>query len=152
MNRSQSWTNGLKNDVWSTEGTNWRVIPDVSKKRGPKVSREKIPRQRSQMKWTQVQAGMIPPPGVPFDTWIQCTTAMNSKNPNATLCDPNNPPDVMFSPRRFAAGVTFKGYLWVFGGRARENVEISNIRHVGGILDSIPGDIKIDEKTGHFKT
>ena len=136
--RQLAWSNGYKNDVWSTSGTEWVVKPDVSLKNG---YRQKVPRQKSQLKWKQATSGILPPPGVSFDSWIKCDPAMLSSNPNASLCDLENPPLLQWSPRRFHKGVVFKGSLYVMGGRARESVEMGNLRHIGGIVGPIVGDI-----------
>lgn len=40
----------------------------------------------------------------------------------------------MWSPRRHHAGLYFDNKLWIFGGRAREFVELQESRSVGGIL------------------
>lgn len=39
-----------------------------------------------------------------------------------------------FSPRRHHAGVFFKGYMYVLGGRAREFLQLSEDRSIGGIM------------------
>jgi len=43
-------------------------------------------------------------------------------------------PRTHFSPRRHHAGVFFKGYLYVLGGRAREFVQLAEDRSIGGIM------------------
>jgi hypothetical protein len=47
----------------------------------------------------------------------------------------------MWSPRRNHAGLYFNGYLWIFGGRAREFVDLPEERSVGGIFQPRVQDI-----------
>jgi hypothetical protein len=69
------WYNGYKNDVWYTTGTNWLVYPDI-RLRGK--TGQKIPIVKSNLLWTQVSYGSLPPPGVKFDDWIICEPYFNT--------------------------------------------------------------------------
>lgn len=40
----------------------------------------------------------------------------------------------MWSPRRHHASVFFNGFMWILGGRARELVEYSEDKSVGGVI------------------
>lgn len=138
--RGRSWSNGYKNDVWVTEGTEWRVMPDIGiwNKHD-----QKLPRQTSQMTWRQASAGLLTPVGVTYDQWLSCQPPLLPSNPNPAAClEIENQYPVHWSPRRFHAGVFFKNYLWVLGGRARECVELPEIRSVGGIFNPRVGDIQ----------
>ena len=47
----------------------------------------------------------------------------------------------MWSPRRHHASVLFNGYIYVMGGRARELVEYSENRTIGGIIGPRVNDV-----------
>eukprot|EP01039_Chlorochromonas_danica_P008280 gene8280-9129_t len=126
-----SWENGFKNDVWRTEGTEWYVKGDVRLKT---KYHQKVPRVYSKLQWEQVSAGLRPSLGTTQDDWISCEAFFRNKNQAGSDCSSDTDRDVMWSPRRNHAGVYFKGYLWVMGGRAREFVDLTQQESVGGII------------------
>jgi hypothetical protein len=139
------WNNGYKNDVWSTDGTEWMTGGDI-RVSGPSrggggsldqlASKQKLPRTTSMMEYDLVTPGKFPPPGVTYDDWIICEdyfsnakyAALRAANCEDTISN------VMWSPRRHHASVYFKGSLYVMGGRAREYVVLPEERSVGGII------------------
>jgi hypothetical protein len=94
--------------------------------------KQKIPRIYSKLTWHQSSAGIRPPLGWTNDDWISCESFFRNKAKAGVDC--STPRDVMWSPRRNHAGVYFKGYMWVMGGRAREFVPLSEEQSVGGII------------------
>lgn len=80
---------------------------------------------------------MLPPPRVTYDDWIICQGYFNqpqyTKRRNE-ICSDGKYSNVQWSPRRHHASVVFKGFIYVFGGRARELVEYPEARSVGGII------------------
>ncbi|RHY65354.1 hypothetical protein DYB30_000429 [Aphanomyces astaci] len=96
----------------------------------------------AKLKWSQTNAGKVPPPGVLYTDWIACLTAAWTPYPPTGCDDPTAPPgqyiaDAMFSPRRHFAAATFNLALYVFGGRARELVPMPHEDTIGG-LDGAP--------------
>ena len=65
--------------------------------------------------------------------------SLNSFKKNQRNCSESNSYGAanapMWSPRRHHAGLYFDKKLWIFGGRAREFVELQESRSVGGILN-----------------
>lgn len=138
--RSADWTHGYKNDVWVTEGTEWITHPDIALRNR---HGQKLPRQTSYQRWDKRQKGLLPPIGVTYDEWISCQPAVIANKPNREVCsEPEWQYPVQWSPRRFHAGVFFKDFIWVFGGRARESHELPEIRSVGGIFNPRVADIE----------
>jgi hypothetical protein len=92
---------------------------------------------RSTLVWERVAAGLLPPPRVTYDDWIICQEYFNQDPKYAVkrnrICSDGSYSQVQWSPRRHHASVVFKGYIYVLGGRAREFVEYSETRSVGGI-------------------
>jgi len=131
---SRKWEIGYQNDVWQMTGIQWSTRGD-SRLRGP--YRQKIPKVRSGLSWTQKSTGLHPPPGTTYQDWISCEAYF--KNTDTEKCKTSR--DVMWSPRRNHAGLYFNGYLWVFGGRAREFVDLPEERSVGGIFQPRVQDI-----------
>ncbi len=141
------WNNGYKNDVWSTEGTEWMTGGDIrvtnsyrgggANPRDQLASKQKLPRTTSKMRYDLVTPGKFPPPGVTYDDWIICEDYFNQNEKYAEqrkrMCS-EIISNVMWSPRRHHASVFFKGELYVMGGRAREYVELAENRSVGGII------------------
>jgi hypothetical protein len=131
--RSADFSHGYKNDVWVNEGTEWKVLPDISLRN---KHEQKIPRQTSFQTWEKKQAGRLTPVGVTYEEWISCQLAVSATNPNFEDCNlPKWDYDVQWSPRRFAQALFFKDYIWVMGGRARESVQLPESRSVGGIFN-----------------
>ena len=131
-----NWGRGYKNDVWSTTGTKWLAKGDP---RLRSTYHQKLPKVQSLMRWNCVTPGLIPLPGQTYDNFIVCenffTDYRRTKSIKCPNDDPTTPaPPVMWSPRRHHTGLYFNGFLWVFGGRAREFIELPEIRSVGGIL------------------
>ena len=65
----QNWGNGYKNDVWSTQGTKWRVKGD------PRLRNEyhqKLPKTQSLLRWQLVTPGLLPLPGQTYDEYLVC--------------------------------------------------------------------------------
>ena len=126
--RSVKWSNGYKNDVWRSTGTEWEVLPDVRLKTS---FHQKIPRIKSTMEWSLVTNGALPPPsmtpphllrnnhsftniptyiGITYDYWLRCTSPFRSRLPDPNTCNlPINKYNVQWSPRRHHAAVYFKG-------------------------------------------
>ena len=82
-----------------------------------------------------------------MDIYGSYTQLINGKRQMCT----RNLPKTHFSPRRHHAGVFFKGYLYVMGGRAREFVQLSEDRSIGGIMGPIVQDaprvgLNVDQK------
>lgn len=116
---------------------------------------------RSQMKWTEVNPGRMPPPFWPTDQqrvtpltnedWMACQDSIKHKLVDPTICNP--PPifcydnilipgcyeqavwkkDNMWSPRRGFGAAVANDKIFVIGGRAREYARIHDTRLVGGI-------------------
>lgn len=140
--RDTSWTQGYKNDVWSSTGTEWMFLPDI---RLWNEYHEKIPRMWSQMIWKSVTTGLIPPPGETYDSWLRCQPVLIDRLPDPSICDDENLKyAVQWSPRRHHAAVYFKNQIWVMGGRARELHEIPEDQTIGGILGPRVADIYRD--------
>jgi hypothetical protein len=57
--RGVKWSNGYKNDVWRSEGTEWIVDADIRLKTS---FHQKEPRVKSTMEWIKVTNGELPPP------------------------------------------------------------------------------------------
>ncbi|CAM9247287.1 unnamed protein product, partial [Ectocarpus fasciculatus] len=138
--RSADWAHGYKNDVWVTEGTEWITLPDIAIRTR---YGQKQPRQTSFQKWEKKQKGLLPPIGVTYDEWISCQPAVIANKVDPSVCSLAEwQYPVQWSPRRFHAGVFFNDYIWVFGGRAREAIEMPEDRTVGGIFNPRVADIE----------
>jgi len=130
-----SWANGFKNDVWRMKGTEWQVGGDYSLR--DDLYGRKIPKVKSRMEWERINGGAYPPQGMTYEDWILCEPFFSGSKYAARQaargCDTFER-NVQWSPRRHHASVFFDGHLWIFGGRAREFVELAESRSVGGIL------------------
>lgn len=130
-----SWSNGFKNDVWRMKGTEWQVGGDYSLR--DDLYGRKIPKVKSQMEWELIKGGIYPPSGMSYEDWILCEPFFSgskyAERQAARGCNTFQG-SVQWSPRRHHASVYFNGYMWVFGGRAREFVELAESRSVGGIV------------------
>ncbi|KAJ1444116.1 hypothetical protein B484DRAFT_388979 [Ochromonadaceae sp. CCMP2298] len=110
-------------------GTEWFQKGDP-RLRGP--YHQKIPRVESRLVWNNVVQGLRPPVGTTYDEWLRCENFF--KNQLGDLAECRQAPNTQWSPRRHHAGVHFKGFLWVLGGRAREFVYLPEERAIGGIV------------------
>ncbi|CAK4219683.1 unnamed protein product [Aphanomyces euteiches] len=125
----------FRNDVWATTGVVWNTslnLLELNQWGDPD------PQIVAQKKWTQTNAGKVPPPGVLYTDWIACLTANWNPYPPTGCSDPTQPPgeyiaDAMFSPRRHFAAVEFNMALYILGGRARELVPIPDEDTIGGL-------------------
>lgn len=140
-----SWSKGYKNDVWSSNGISWLVKGDIRLQNG---FDQKLPRVRSTMKWKLLQKGLMPQPGTTYEQWLKnwqfCQLPQNKlTNPNCygDTATWNQP--IMWSPRRHHVSCTFNNLIWVMGGRAREIVEFSEDRSIGGITSPRVKDIPL---------
>ncbi|RHY28248.1 hypothetical protein DYB32_006114 [Aphanomyces invadans] len=120
----------FRNDVWATTGIAHNQWGDPD------------PQIVAKLKWSQTNAGKVPPPGVLYTDWISCLTAAWTPYPPTGCDDPTEPPgqyiaDAMFSPRRHFAAVSLNLALYVLGGRARELVPVPHEDTIGG-LDGAP--------------
>lgn len=98
-----------------------------------------LPQIVANISWIQNNKGRIPPRGVSYAEWLECSVKpWTSKN--ITGCDnPLEPPgaylaDAMFSPRRNFASLTFKDEIYVMGGRARELEQMHYDESRGGLV------------------
>ena len=143
-----NWGRGYKNDVWSTTGTKWLVKGDP---RLRNKYHQKLPKVQSLMYWKYVTPGLMPVPGQTYENYIICQNFFLNLRQGIT-CPNDNPavpaPPVQWSPRRHHAALYFNGLLWVFGGRAREFIDLPEIRSVGGILNPRYQDIPRKSSTG----
>eukprot|EP01041_Mallomonas_annulata_P013419 gene13419-28456_t len=66
------WSNGYKNDVWTSRGADWLVKADPRLRNAYQAGRihQKIPRVRSTMKWIKINHGLLPPPAKTYETWL----------------------------------------------------------------------------------
>lgn len=104
----------------------------------------------SKLVWQRVNEGKHPNPGQSYDDWISCSSAeVNARvsRLNSSSC-PTEASPAMWSPRRHAAGVFFKGAMYIFGGRAREFVSLAENKRVGGIIGPIVGEIDFNNNPG----
>lgn len=154
-----NYANGYKNDVWKSSGADWKVESDIRLRNTPRnwkkdqegafyKARQKIPLVKSTMTWSHVSEEQFPTPGVPYNEWIICLDSFregaqykasrkkrnccDNLNSKAGKCNKDRR---MWSPRRHHAAVSFGGYIYVLGGRARELIDFSEYRSVGGIKD-----------------
>lgn len=138
-----TWSNGFKNDVWRMKGTEWQVGGDYSLR--DDLYGRKIPKVKSLMDWVLVKSGTYPPPGMTYEDWIICEPFFSGSKyaarQRARGCDTFEG-SVQWSPRRHHASVFFDGALWVFGGRAREFVELPEDQSVGGIIGPRINDVE----------
>lgn len=127
------WGNGYKNDVWSMQGTDWTVKGDV---RIRTQFHQKLPKTTSQLVWKEETSGLQPHPGQTYDDYLICqdSFANVAKLAARRAVECINVTAVQWSPRRDHASVYHNGLLWVMGGRAREFVELPEIRSIGGII------------------
>ncbi len=112
----------FRNDVWATTGVVWSASLNLLVKN---QWGEPEPQIISKLKWSQTNAGKIPPRNVLYSDWISCLSAPWNPYPPTGCDDPTQPPgeylaDAMFSPRRDFQALSFRGELFVLGGRARE--------------------------------
>lgn len=138
-----SWGGGYKNDVWKMSTADWQVLPDQT---GWKSKfGQKVPRTWSTATWTLMTAGLLPPPRVTYDNWIICekyfTNVKYAQLRASAGCGGNTTSQVMWSPRRHHGAISFKGYMYVLGGRARELVEFSEYESIGGIIGARVKDV-----------
>ena len=134
----QTWGNGYKNDVWSMTTAEWKMEGNIRLRTEYK---QKIPDVKSELTWKLRSAGLLPPPGMTYNNFTICESYFGQqeryKALRQALCDPTRdgvPPSSQWSPRRHHGGVYFKNQLYIMGGRAREFVELPEIRSVGGIM------------------
>lgn len=80
----------------------------------------------------------------PHNTFL--TIQLQVRIPGAVNC--TDPIDVQWSPRRHHAGVYFRGYMWILGGRAREYIALPESDSVGGIIGPRVKDISSDSVAG----
>jgi hypothetical protein len=128
---------GMKNDVYSTTGAKWLVYENFM---GYNKNGDFEPRVVSQTKWTQVIAGRSPPPFVSYRYWTSCVAEgipwRSTDRPNCDVIwrEPAlYKPDLMWSPRRSHAAISFLGELYIMGGRAREGEDIRELASIGSI-------------------
>ena len=140
----RSWYNGYKNDIWITNGGNWEVQGDIRTKNT--YHDQKQPQVFSTMKWSKIQSGLLPKVGQTYDNWIICAEFFNTRQYEQQRmqqhCDQIENQQLQWSPRRHHTSVFFNGLLWIFGGRTRELINLSNIRTIGGIIGPKVGDIR----------
>jgi hypothetical protein len=144
---------GYKNDVYSTTGTKWLTYESTTR---TNKNEDPEPRTFSQSEWLQVTPGRVPPLFVSYRYWISCEAEHPPwKDKPPQNCDvywkapAQYKPDIMWSPRRFHAAISFKNELMVFGGRAREIEDMREGSTIGGLYTealytdpSLPGDDK----------
>ncbi|ETW07704.1 hypothetical protein, variant 1 [Aphanomyces invadans] len=129
----------FRNDVWATTGIVWNTSVNLL---AQNQWGDPDPQIVAKLKWSQTNAGKVPPPGVLYTDWISCLTAAWTPYPPTGCDDPTEPPgqyiaDAMFSPRRHFAAVSLNLALYVLGGRARELVPVPHEDTIGG-LDGAP--------------
>jgi len=129
--------------VWRMAGTDWYVKGNVRLKTKYK---RKVPQVLSKLTWTQMQSGLHPPIGMTNDEWISCEPYFRNKASGSSKCNDDSAA-VQWSPRRHHAGLFFKGYLYIFGGRAREFAELPQEKSIGGIMGPRVGDVNASTQT-----
>ena len=144
------------NDVWSAPGVKWATFTSTVEK--DKWGRPR-PRRRSKVVWKQESPHKTPPAGVDYYEWIACAASHVNypgiqcdkslydieESGGVTLeywhqgmecqCEPSKDPypGRVFSPRRNHASLAFRRKAYIFGGRARNIMDIPYDESVGGI-------------------